>query len=478
MATLNWVGTAVAVKDVWTITVANTWATSDTATVRINGLDLVVTIGSLVTTAQVATTIKQAFESETFTDTTASRLPSGGGTSIPEMSQITATVSGSTVILTADTAGVQHTISVTETTAGSGSLSITNTTVATGPNYWDNVDNWDTGALPANSDDVYIDRPVSIFSGLNQSAVTLTSLTIGPNFGTSTIGLPSRNSVGYEEYREEYLRISATSVSVRCSSGRIRLNVGSAQTTCTVFSTGATATTNLGAFQFLGSHASNTLRVIGGDVSVAGTEGETAVAATVTQTGGTLSCGTGVTLTNVNKTSGTFSAASSTTTLRTLDGTTSVRAGTHAAVTVGGGSFSAIGATTITALFQSSGESTIGPNCTVTTINKAAGTLTCDVGCTTLTSDSGTTSIRSGSVTTANVGPGSTLNYGGTGTIGTLNTASDAAIPAVSFDNGTSDSCTVTTLSVSGRLSITDTAKRATFTNGLPQTVRSATISV
>lgn len=478
MATRTWVGTAVARKDVWTITVANTWATNDTATVTINGLDLVITIGSLTTTAQVATSIKQAFESETLTDTTAVVSPSGGGTSIPEFSAITATVSSSTVILTADAAGVPHTISVSESTAGSGTLSITNTTVATGPNFWDNTDNWAEGSVPTSSDDVYIDRPVSILYGLNQNSVTLTSMTIGKNFGTATIGLPSRNALGYEEYRDEYLRISATTLVNRSSSGRIRINVGSNQTTATVFTTGATSTTNLGAFQLLGTHASNTLRVYGGDVSVAGTEGEVSTVATVTQSSGSLTCGSGVTLTNVTKTSGTLDIASSTTTLRSLEGTTTVRGGTQAAITLGGGTLNATGATTITALYQQSGETNIGPNCTVTTINKATGTVVSDVGCTTVTSDSGTTTIRAGNVTTANIGPGSTFIYGGTGTITTINTSSDAATPTLNFDNGTSDACTVTTLNITGRLNITDTAKRMVVTNGLPQTVRSLTIAV
>ena len=61
MATKYWTASAVQQYDRWDGTVAGTWAAGDTATITINGKSLVVTIGSLVTTAQVATTIVQAF---------------------------------------------------------------------------------------------------------------------------------------------------------------------------------------------------------------------------------------------------------------------------------------------------------------------------------------------------------------------------------------------------------------------------------
>ena len=43
----------------YTITVADTWAAADTATVTINEKDLTLTVGSLVTTTQAATSIKE-----------------------------------------------------------------------------------------------------------------------------------------------------------------------------------------------------------------------------------------------------------------------------------------------------------------------------------------------------------------------------------------------------------------------------------
>ncbi|WP_460997028.1 hypothetical protein, partial [Staphylococcus aureus] len=61
MALRTLINNAVDTKDAWTGTVADTWAAGDTATCSTNGKSLVVTIGSLVTPTQVATTIKEAF---------------------------------------------------------------------------------------------------------------------------------------------------------------------------------------------------------------------------------------------------------------------------------------------------------------------------------------------------------------------------------------------------------------------------------
>lgn len=465
MATKNWIGNAVATKDVWTITVANTWATSDTGTITINGKDLVVTIGSLVTTAQVATTLKQAWESETFTDTTASKIPQGGGTSIPEMAELTATVSGSTVILTADTAGVAHTISVSESTAGSGSLSISHTTTATGPTYWGNADNWAEGSAPAATNDIVVDRPVSILNELDTTSASFASLTLGERFSSSSyIGFPFRNTNGYEEYREDYLKLKASVITCRSASGRIKIDTDNHQTALSIYSTGTSTDTDRSAFQWVGTHVSSVANIYGGDVGIASNDGELATVATLRQTSGTVKCGSGATLTDVLKTGGTLSVKSSTTTLISNSGTTTVDGGTHTALTIGGGTTNVIGSSTVTTLRQAGGTVTCEPAVSLTTVDKSKGTLTTNSGCTTLTSDSGITTANSGSITTVNIN-GGTFYYGGSGTITTLN----AENCTINFDLNTSAACTVTTINVKGNVTIIDSAKRVTWTNGLPQ---------
>jgi hypothetical protein len=464
MANCDWVGNAAAIKDVWTITVANTWATSDTATVTIDGIDLVITIGSLVTTAQVATTIKEAFNGPTLTDTTATVSPSGGGVSIPQFAELTATVSGSVVTITANTAGVPHTISATESTAGSGTATGAHAITATGPNYWDNADNWAAGSVPVSTDAVRIDRPVSILYGLDQNAVTLASLTIGERFTGSSayIGLPFRNANGYEEYRETYLKISATALTIRGASGRCKINVGTAQTAADIFTSGTANETGRAAIQFLGTHASNVLNVFGGTVGVADNDGEAATVATLRVTGGTVSCGTGATLTTVVKTGGTLTVRSSTTTLTNNAGTLNIYGGTQTLVHHMVGTLTVDGTTTITTLRQGGGTVTSGPNVTLTTVDKFAGTLTAAAGIGTLTSQ-GTTTVQSGNITTANI-EGGTFYYQGTGTITALN----AQNCTVDF-SGTTAACTVTTYTRTGwPVTWKDLSSRVTVTNGYP----------
>lgn len=358
MATPSFIGNAVPINYVGTITVANTWAAADTQTSTINGKDLVTTIGSLVTTAQVATSIQQAWEATAFTDTTASKSPSGGGTTIPEMAEITATVASSVVTLTGDTAGVPHTVSGTEVTAGTGTATYAQVTAGTGPWNFDNVDNWDTGSLPVSTDTLIIDRAGNLLYGLDQNAITLAELRLGERH-TGYIGLPFRNANGYEEYREDYFKISATLFNCRSKSGRIKLNVGSVANTSNIYSTGTTVETGRAALQFLGTSASNVFNMFGGDAAIAGNTGEVSTVATVRQTAGTLVIGQGGTITTVDKSGGTLTMYCGCTTLTSDSGTTRLSAGTGTFTTINHGSG--------TLFYDGTG--------TITTYNAAGGTL-------------------------------------------------------------------------------------------------------
>ena len=117
------------------ITVADTWAASDTVTLAIGSDSFVVTIGSLTTTAQVATTLKQAWENETLTDTAAAVLPTDGAQGFTIPAEITATVASSVVTLTHDSNGHKFTLVVTEVTAGDGTATEANTIGANGNLY-------------------------------------------------------------------------------------------------------------------------------------------------------------------------------------------------------------------------------------------------------------------------------------------------------------------------------------------------------
>lgn len=465
MATRTWTGNAASTYDVWTGTVANTWATGDTATITINGKTMTITVGTLVTTAQVATTISQAFNGTAFTDTTASVSPTIGSDSLPEFEELTATVSGSVVTFTADTAGVPHTLSMGETTAGDGTFTGAHATTATGPNYWTDTDNWAEGSVPTTGDDVVIDRPISILYGLDNNGDTLASMTISELFTSSAyIGLPFRNSNGYEEYREDYLKVSITTLNCFAKSGRIKINVGTAQTTVNVYGTGATVETDRMALQLLGTHASNVVNFYAGSAGIASNRGEASTVATLRQTNGTLVCGDSATLTTVVKTAGTLTVASSTTSLLNEAGTLAIRGGTQTALTIIDGTGALTGATAVTTLRQSGGTVTSGPNVTFTTIDKDGGTLTTASGCTTLTNDGGNVTVTSGNITTLNISTG-TFYYKGTGTIGTINVTGQCTLDF----RGTTAGCTVTTINDNGhKITKYDPAERVTWTNGYP----------
>jgi hypothetical protein len=303
MADTSWLGRAGAVAEVDTITIAGTWAQNDTATITINGKDMVITIGTLTTTAQVATTIKEAYEGETLTDTSASVIPSGGKSDFTEHSELTATVSSSVVTLTANDAGtpwnVNSGMAVTENTAGDGTATLANATAATGPNHYDNVDNWSGGAVPT-TEDVWVENSaVSILYGLSQAGNTLASFNQAASY-TGDIGLPKTNASGYPEFRLDYLAVDVTALRIGygqgTGAGRVKINSGTILSGVTVESTGSPAEVGLGAFIWKGTNVGNTLNVQNGNVSVAPFDGETAaLSGAVTIAQGTTEFGKGVT---------------------------------------------------------------------------------------------------------------------------------------------------------------------------------------
>ena len=298
---------AVDVKDVWTGTVAGTWtASTDTATITINGKSLVVTIGSLVTTAQVAVTVKEAFASaSSFTDTTASCIPQGGGQSIPEMAKYLATVSGSVVTLTERVAGRPGTITMTESTTSTGTLTAANSVPATGKYFGDNVKNWLEGSLPVDGDDIVVNGPYKWLYGMGFSAVQPASITFGERCtGVTQVGLPWENAAGYAEYRTPELAIGPLIVNVRGPVGLVKLNLGSDPCTANIYSSGTSLDTGYAPIQIRGTNATplNTINAFGGNTSFAA-RGETAVLLAGRQSGsGRLTIGNNVTFTTISGT--------------------------------------------------------------------------------------------------------------------------------------------------------------------------------
>lgn len=190
-------------------------------------------------------------------------------------------------------------------------------------NDWGTAGNWSGSGVPANGDDVYFDSSVSqdVGAGLNQSAVTLASLNIAATF-IGKIGTAS----AYLQVGATLLNIGAPSLSGTPSEGsqRIKIDLGSVQSAVVVFASNkTTADTGLEPIRIKGTHASNTLNVLGGRVGVATTSpSEVATIATVKVTGNTsfLNLSAGCTLTTITNNGGTVNVNSAATTITNISG--------------------------------------------------------------------------------------------------------------------------------------------------------------
>jgi len=399
MANTIFKGDAMAVAKVCTATPGGTIESGDVFILTCAG-EAVSFAATATTVANVCTGLAAAWNLSTVTEHT----------------EITASDDTTTITLTGNTAGVDFTITATTTETGGGAADAQTFTLAIatevqGPNVWC-ADNFTEGTVPGASDVViFEDSDVDCLYLIDQNAVTVGSLIIKQSY-TGSIGLPFYNNTGtkYWEYRERYLKISATTVTIgdqdangdAVGSGRIQLNVGSAACTCTVHDTGDSSTDGVGAFIFVGTNAANILNVNRGEVSVAPWGGETAVLATLRvgyvdslESDANVTCGSGTTLTIVTKNGGVLEINSAVTTV----------------TQTGGGKLAIRGAAT----------------------------------CTTLNAEDGTTFYDStGTCTTAIVGGGATLDFR---RVQGARTVTNASI----YEGGT----------------IHDPAKSVTWTNGI-----------
>lgn len=371
MAEPYFIGGALDVAQITTIAVSGAWATGDTATLTINGKDIILTVGTDTSTAQIATALKEMFNGNTQTGTGDHDF-SETGNNVQEFSEITATVDSSTLTLTGDTKGKPFEITVSESTAGTGALgSPTEATAATGAKWWDNADNWSTGSVPVSTDDVVLDSRAAndILYGLDQSAVTLASLTITNGF-TFKVGLPEINADSnqstYPEYRETYLAISATTLTIHGSgagTSRIKVNLGTAASTMNISSNGNAS--GVPAVLIQGTNTANIARITKGNVGFAFYDGESAHLATLdvgfqeNQAGDSnVVCGDGVDLTDATVTQSggvlTIETATSSGTITQSGGTLHVNDGAHAQIDVAGTLYYS-GAGDLTALNVSGG---------------------------------------------------------------------------------------------------------------------------
>lgn len=405
MATCIWRGDAPAIAQVTEWAFGGTWEATDVINVTIGGKTVAITAGSTTIT--------------TIIDTIVTTLNALSSAYYPEHSEITWSRSSSSLVGTGDTPGIPFicTISTTETGGGAAdaqtidsttSSAGTDSTACSGPKFWSVAANWSGGAVPGNSDTVYIENSSKdICYGLAQSGVTLTALNVAKSF-TGKIGLPTYNATGYYEYRATYLAISATTVSIGDGdgqgSGRIKIDTGSNAATLNITATGPQAESGVPSLLWKGAHASNAMNVYSGSIGIAALAGETA-------------------------------------TLPTLR---------------------------VSYLSNLAGDANIvcGSGATLTTINKVGGLLIINSAATTITQTGGTLTIQgTGAVTTLNLRDAGQCFYNTTGTLTTLNIAGESE-PVIDFSQDMRAK-TVTTTNRYGLSKIRDPFKVVTFTNGI-----------
>lgn len=376
MATCRWTGGSLNRKQVDLVTMSGTgdWVAGDTITLTVDNVDFIITIGTLVTDAQVATTVYQALTGTTFTDTTASctiPVADGGGSLIPQFSEFTATNATSGVVtLTANgtgaLAGKPFTLTATENSTGDDTAVRSSSITPTSQYHADQVDNYSGNALPTGGSDTLIfdNGNVDVRWGLDY-ATTLTNITKYKSY-TGNVGLPEVNidnaAKPYHEYRTPtYLTCTGcTTANLETGdgpgSGRFKLNTGSAAaSTINVFGKGNRLETGVPCILWKGTNASNVVNNLAGDIGIAFFGGETATVATLVtgdgpQSAASTVCGSGCTLTTVTLNGGTQETNSAITTANQNGGSWTHKLGTVTTLNLLGGTHYPNGGATYTTL--------------------------------------------------------------------------------------------------------------------------------
>lgn len=279
-------GNAVAIKQARSYTFGGTWAVGETITLTIGTKTLIITLAGTVTTTAVATAVYQAYANITMSNgsavppVTGGGATTGGGQAHPEFAELVATnPSAGVVTLTGGVAGRPVTITPT-TNSVSGTITPGTLTAATGPNHADDIDNYDDNDALANSDELVFDfSSAALKYALDQSSLQLLSITKTMAF-TDDVGLAEVNEDGnaedrfYTEWRERRFKtgLNAITTTSHLETGEgngsqlYRHNGTNAQQTWNVHNRGQRRITGVPCILLMGTHASNELNNINGDV--------------------------------------------------------------------------------------------------------------------------------------------------------------------------------------------------------------------
>lgn len=287
MATKTWVGQAQVVRQVDTVTItAGDAATTYTVTINTKAVSYT---GS-ATVATVAAGLQAAF----------------AASADPEFRELTsAYVSGATFTVTGPADGAPFTLAVS-VAGGSGTISRTATTAATGPHDAGAAANYSGGSLPSAGDTLVFESSATsvLYNLTGLAAVALAAVVRRVSF-TGTIGLPDVNPAGYREYRTRDLSLDAPAVTIEQSgqdqAQQIRLNsITASATTLTVIGDAAGGGVGAERVEVRGLPASSVVNVTGGSVAVAPLAGQSCTVATLRGLNATVRVGSGASLTTVN----------------------------------------------------------------------------------------------------------------------------------------------------------------------------------
>jgi hypothetical protein len=284
MATKVWLGGAVDIAQVDTVTIGGTWATDETITLSIGGNDLVVTVGGPTATASVAASVSAAVNASGKTDNLASNESRNvGGQEIAEFTEISASASGNVVTLEANTNGIPFTLSASET-ASAGTVTATTTVAATGANFYDNVQNWSGATVPVSGDKlVFQQNEIDCLYGLSQAATTNVTLQSDASY-TGKIGLPAYNGNGYDEYRNRHLTLNFSNAERSIvigegpgsGSNRINLNFDSSDPKMVIALTNTAESGAKAAIDVIGGNTATDISIRRGSLSIGADSSNTA----------------------------------------------------------------------------------------------------------------------------------------------------------------------------------------------------------
>lgn len=187
MAKKYWLGAAQAVAQVTTVTYS----------AYTIGVNYRITVNNK--------TVSYTAVAATSADVWAGLVNAWNSSGFAEHQELVATVSGG-VVLTGRDAGVP--VTVTASTGGAPTATVTATTAATGPNFLMNAANWVGGVAPVAADElIFKNSSVSVLYDIEQTGINFSHVTVEASY-TGAIGLPvTRENGGYPEYRPRYLKL-------------------------------------------------------------------------------------------------------------------------------------------------------------------------------------------------------------------------------------------------------------------------------